>query len=444
MFIGAFDPVIYKSLSLLRIELGLFLLLNILSVFLLLKSFLKPSITNSKTLLYTLLFYTILLNSIPDVFEFLYWYPSVTAYQLGLSLLLIFVANIFFESKKRISKNQYLIYNSLIIIIIIGLLELFIIPIGISIIIKIISNYYKKESIKKDLFLLGLTGLFSAIMIAGPGNYERVIVENPTGVIIGFYLAFKSLIYLLGYLFQNPTFLLGNVLFLSISFNAIYKNNTFIFKIPKINPLYSLLFSLAVSYLIFLPSTLALTSLPAGRIFDLASFIFTILWLFGLLVFINYYKAHFSFELPRVYQIIIASSMLMFVFSGIYITNPYEFAQKKKGSVLIYGNILNAYHTLFYEAKPFNEDMIRRYKNFRLAEENKEKTLVVKPLNHHPEMLIFVDISDIQSPGTWIFNWEAKYYGMDSIRIEKQDTTIEEKIKVEIEENLYRNTQTQN
>ena len=443
MFIGAFDPVIYKSLFLLRVELGLFLVLNIFSVFILIKSILKPNISSRKILLYTLLFYVVLLNSIPDVFEFLYWYPSVTAYQFGLSLLLIFVANMFFESKKRISKKLYLIYNSLIVIILVGLLELFIIPVGISIIIKIITNYYNKETAKQDLFLIGLAVFFSAVMVAGPGNYERVIVENPTGIIVGFYLAFKSLIYLLGYLFQNPTFLLGSILFLSISFRAIYKTNSFVFNIPKINPIYILLFTLTVSYLIFLPSTLALTCLPAGRIFDLVSFVFSILWLFSLLVFVNYYKEHFSFELPRVYQIIIASSMLMFVFSGIYITNPYEFAQKKKGSVLIYGNILNAYNTLLFEAEPFDKDMIERYENFRAAEEKNKKTLLVKPLEHHPEMLIFVDITDIQSPGTWIFNWEAKYYGMDSIRIEKQDTIIEEKIKVEIDENLYENIQTQ-
>jgi hypothetical protein len=159
--------------------------------------------------------------------------------------------------------------------------------------------------------------------------------------------------------------------------------------------------------------------------------------MFSLASFHYYYRDKYSFRLPVFYQKIIALLMLMFVFSGIYITNPYEFAQKKKGSVLIYGNILNAYHTLFFEAKAFDQDMIARYENFRAAEQNNQKTLVVKPLEHHPEMLIFVDITDIQSPGTWIFNWEARYYGMDSICIEKPDTIINEEIKQEIQENLF-------
>jgi hypothetical protein len=377
------------------------------------------------------------LNAIPDVFEFLYWFPSVTAYQFGLSLLLIFIANIFFERRNRISSIRYLIINSIIAIIIVGLLELFIIPVGIALLISIYIRFKNKDSIKTDILILFITLVFSMIMIVGPGNYERVIVENPTGVIVGFYLAIKSLIYLLGYLFQNPTFVLGNILFMGLGYKLISKDSYINFTIPIMHPIWSLLFTITITYLIFLPSTLALTSLPAGRIFDLAAFIFSLLWIFTLISFQAYYKEKHSFNISKFYQSLIALLMLMFVFSGIFITNPYEFAQKKKGSVLIYGNILNAYNTLLFEAKPFDKEMIERYENFRSAEENNKKTLLVKPLEHHPEMLIFVDITDLQSPGTWIFNWEAKYYGMDSICIEKSDTIIHERIKQEIQEDLF-------
>ena len=426
MFIGAFDPVIYKSLLLLRIELGAFFVLNIFSVFLLFKSILKPTVSIRSILLYTLAFYVVLLNTIPDIFEFLYWFPSVTAYQFGLSLLLIFIANIFFKKKKRISKTQYFIFNSLIVILIVGLLELFIIPIGLALLISIYQEFKNQKSIKTNLSLAFIALAFSVLMVIGPGNYERVIVENPTGVIVGFYLAVKSLIYLLGYLYQNPTFVLGNILFMGFGYKLISKYSYINFTIPRIHPIWSLLFTISTTYLIFLPSTLALTSLPAGRIFDLAAFIFSLLWLYSLLNFQTYYREKYSFKISKFYQSLIASLMLMFVFSGIFITNPYEFAQKKKGSVLIYGNILNAYNTLFFKAEAFDKDMIERYKNFRRAEESNKKTLLVKPLEHHPEMLIFVDITDIQSPGTWIFNWEAKYYGMDSICIEKSNTIIQE------------------
>ena len=244
MFIGAFDPVIYKSLSLLRVELGMFFLLNIFSVFLLFKSILKPAVSNRKILLFTLAFYTVLLNAIPDVFEFLYWFPSVTAYQFGLSLLLLFIANIFFERKKRISKIQYFIFNSLMIFIIVGLLELFIVPIGLALLISIYEEFKNHKSIKTNIGLAFIAFTFSVIMIIGPGNYERVIVENPTGVIVGFYLAIKSLIYLLGYLFQNPTFVLGNILFMGFGYKLISKERNINFTIPRVHPIWSLFLQL--------------------------------------------------------------------------------------------------------------------------------------------------------------------------------------------------------
>lgn len=418
MFLGAFDPVIYKSISLLRFELLFLFVFNIFSVFLLIKSVLIQGYPNRKILLYTLLFYTVLLNSIPDVFEFIYWFPSATAYQLGLSLLLIFIANIFFVKNNRLSKVNYLVLNSLIAFVTIGLLELFIIPIGLSLLLNIFIQLQDKKSIKSDLIILFITILFSLVLVLAPGNYIRMNVENSSGMMDGLFLATKSMIYLLGYLFQNATFVLGSILFFSLSNKAIQEGNIFNYKIPYIKPLWALAFSLLIVYLIFLPSTLALTSLPAGRIFNIAAFIFSVLWLFNIMVFQNYYKEKISFKLPAFYQIIIALAMLLFVFSGIFITNPYEFAKKKKGSVLIYGNILNAYNTLFFEAIPFDKDMKERYKEFNQAQKNDKKTLLVKPLKHRPEMLIFVDITDIQSPGNWIFNWEAKYYGLDSIYIE--------------------------
>ena len=437
MFIGAFDPVIYKSLILLRIELGLFLVFNIFSVFLLIKSLIKKEFPNRRILLYTLLIYSVLLNSIPDIFEYLYWYPSVTAYQFGLSLLLVFIANILFKNSRRLSSVKYTLLNSLMAIVLVGLLELFIIPIGISLLLNLFILYRKKKSLKPDLIIILFTIASSLIVVAAPGNYIRINVENSYGAIIGMYLAIKSMIYLLGYLFQNATFVLGSILFIGVTNKAIGEGNFFIHKIPFIKPLWSIAFTIIITYFIFLPSTLALTSLPSGRIFDIAAFIFSILWLFNLITFQNYYREKLSFKLSKFYQVIISFAMLLFVFSGFFIINPYEFAQKKKGSVLIYGNILNAFNTWFFQAKPFDKDMKERYNKFNVAQKNNEKTLLVKPLEHHPEMLIFVDITDIQSPGTWIFNWEAKYYGMDSICIENADTLILEKAKTKINENLY-------
>lgn len=436
MFLGALDPLAFKSIFLLRIELLLFMVFNFFSIFLLIKALLKPSTSSKKILIFSLVFFTIFLNAAPDTFELLYWYPSVTAYLLGLSLLCIFVANMFFVASDRLKPTIYIILNSLIAIISIGLLELFIIPIILSLLLNIYGKYKNQKPIKSEIIILIFGIISSVIVVAAPGNFVRMQVESQMNIVIGIYLAIKSMIYILGYIFQNPVFVLGSILFISFPNKLIFKKNIFSFKIIKLHIFWSTLFLLLMTFLILLPSSLATGKLPPGRVFNSAMFIFYLLWILNLINFKIYFNNKVSFKISPLYQRFIAMAMILFVFSGVFVINPYEFSQKKKDSVLLYGNILNAYKTLFLDAKAFENDMNERYDSFIDAQNNNKKTLVVKPLKHTSEMLLFVIITDISEPGTWIFNWEGKYFGMDSICIENKDTTIVDTVMSEIDNNL--------
>jgi hypothetical protein len=314
----------------------------------------------------------------------------------------------------------------------VGLLELFIVPIVLSLVITIYSKYRNKKSIKNEIIILGITILAAIIVIAAPGNFVRMQVESPMSIIIGIYLALKSMVYLLGYIFQNPIFILASILLLSFPIKNIFGKDFLSFNLIKLHPIWSAFLLLFVPLIVILPSTLALGQLPPGRVFNGATFFFYILWTYSLINFKVYYQKKISFEMSSFYRKTISILMIMFVFSGVYVINPYEFSQKKKDSVLLYGNILNAYKTLLFDADSFNKDMQSRNRQFKNAQNNKTKTLVVKPLKHTSEMLLFVDITDLSDPGTWIFNWEAKYYGMDSILLINNDTTILEKISQEI------------
>lgn len=432
MFLGSLDPMAFKSIFLLRIELLLFMAFNFYSIFLLTKSLLKPILSSKKILIFSLVFYTIFLNAAPDTFELLFWYPAVTAYQFGISLLLIFIANMFFVQSDRIKPSHYLLLNSLIAIVAIGLMEIFIIPIILSILISIYLKYKNQKSIKPEIIILSFAIFSSIVVIVAPGNYVRLETESASNILIGIYLAIKSMIYILGYIFQNAVFVLGSILFISFPNKLIFKNDIFNFKLIKLHPLWSTLFLLLITFIMILPSTLATGKLPPGRVFNSATFIFYILWLMNLLNFKIYYNNKLSFEISNFYQKTIAFVMIMFVFSGVFVINPYEFSQKKKDSVLLYGNILNAYKTLLLDAKNYENDMNERYNSFTEAQNNKKKMLVVKPLEHPVEMLLFVDITNLSEPGAWIFNWEGKYYGMDSICIENNDTVIMDAIIPEI------------
>ena len=441
MFLGAIDPLSFNSYFLLKIELLLFMVFHFFSIFLLTKSILKPNYSSKKIFIFSLVFYTIFLNAAPDTFELIYWYPSVTAYLLGLSLLLIFIANMIFVDTDRLKPTFYIILNSLIAVMLTGLLELYIIPLLIAISIKVYLNFKSKKPIKREFIIISLIVISAIIVVAAPGNYVRMTAETPMSVIIGIYLAVKSMIYILGYIFQNPVFVLGSILFISFPNKLIFENKIFNFRIIKLHPLWGIIFLLFITFIMLLPSTIALGKLPPERVFNIAAFVFYILWVVNLINFKTYFNGKINFEISNFYKKSIAIVMIIFVFSGVYVVNPYEFSQKKKDSLLLYGNILNAYKTLFMDAKDYDRDMKERYNSFTEAQRNNKKTLTVKPIEHPSEMLLFLKITNISEPGTWIFIWEAKYYGMDSIYIENKDTNIIDAISPEINNNLLNENQ---
>jgi hypothetical protein len=113
------------------------------------------------------------------------------------------------------------------------------------------------------------------------------------------------------------------------------------------------------------------------------------------------------------------------MFSGIYITNPYDFANKKKGSLLLYGNVLNAYYTLLFEAKEYDNEMTMRYKQFEKARRLGNNSIIIKPLEYSPKVLTFANINEKESTKTWIFKWEADYFNIDSVIIEDRNIDIQ-------------------
>jgi hypothetical protein len=419
MFIGAFDPLRFESLTLFRFSLLLFHLLHVFSYFILIKSFLSKKITNRRIVLISLAIYTVSLNIIPDLLEHLYWFPSVTAYQFGSSLLLINAATILFRLQSRISNNSYLFLSIVLSIITIGLLELFIVPITLLFILEFIYRLKHKNSVRQVLFIL-LMILFASIVITfAPGNFMRMGPTEYYNLILGPYLAIKSVFYLLAYLFQHPTFVLGSILLFAIVAELLNKNeqiSSFINFNYSIG--YTLLFLILIPLIIFLPSTIALRSLPAGRIFDLAATLFYPVWIIFIIHFAFYYRhKYYSFKLSVFYRKLLIFLMLLFTFSGVYITNMYDFAHNKKQSTIIHGNILNAYVTLYRDAKGFDKDMTNKQKVFKQAQKNNLKTITVHPFKYHPRILLLVDWNESQYVNKWFFSWEVNYYGLDSIYI---------------------------
>ncbi len=418
MFIGAFDPLRFESLTLFRISLLLFQLLFITSIFTLFRSIIKTEISNSKILIFSLAFYAIFINGLPDVLEFLYWFPSVTAYQLGISLYLIFLANFFFHKTGNLSNIVFFIFNSLLAIIIIGLIELFVIPMIITSLIFLFYSLKKKKNFKYELSILGIIVFASLITVLAPGNFERMS-ELPVNerLILGTTLSIKGTFFTVGYFFQSGTFILSSILFLSLA-NLLIHKKLVKFNIPRFHPAILILASIFTLVLLFFPASTALRYLPPGRVFNLVGFFLFFVWLITLLVFVNYFQKIISFLLPAIYIKILFAFLILSLFSGVFIIDKYKFAQGENDSIFINGNILNAYYGLFYEAKGFDQEMRNKRKTLEIAQKKNKKTIHLQPLSPHPKTLLLVDWNEEKYHNKWLVSWEAKYYNLDSIYIE--------------------------
>lgn len=422
MFIGAFDPLRFESIYIFRLSLLFFQLSFILSIFTIIKSISKQTTSVRKVIIFSLSFYIIFINGIPDVLEFLYWFPSVTAYQLGLSLHLIFIANYFFNRTNRLSNSKYFIYNSILAIIIIGLIELSVIPLAITSLLFIIASYYNhKRNIKIELIIGIMILIFSLITILAPGNYMRMSDLSLTNRLLGgAILAIKSSIFSIGYLFQNTSFILSSILFISLIKHLI-NEKVFAFEIPKFQIKYILLLSIIIIPLILFPATAALSYIPPGRVFNFIQFYIIIIWLIGIILFVNYYKEKYVFKIPYIYNIIISIFVVLFLFSGVFVVDKYKFSKGEKGAIFLNGNILNAYYVLINEASGFDNAMTNKKAFFVKTKSQNKKVVHIKPLDPHPKLLLLVDWNDKQYQNKWVTIWESKYYNIDSIFIEELD-----------------------
>ena len=425
MFIGAFDPLRFESLALFRFSLLFFQLFFIASIFTLFRSIIKEGISRTETTIYALSFYVVFINGIPDVLEFLYWFPGVSAYQFGLSLFIFFISNYVNYRKKTLVKTNYVIVNSLLILLIIGLVEVFILPLFIAIIIIYFINVRSNYNNKSTFGFLIVLSVASVIVMMAPGNFERLsVIPGDTSFLVGAYKAVQSFILLVGFFLQNATFVFVSILFMGLSSRIELNEDIANSFLIKTHPFLITVASIFFSILLFFPVTVAIQHIAPGRVFNFVSFFFALLWFFNILIWVYRYKSKVSFKISKVYSIVFLALAFMFLFSGVYITDKYKFSQGYNDAIYLNGNILGAYSNLLFTASNYDKEMKKRVELFSNAQKKELKTISVAPLIYKPKTLVFYDFNEIQKPGTWLSNWEVKYYNLDSIYIEPVQLSI--------------------
>jgi len=415
MFLGAIDPFAYNSIFGLRFSLVLLQLFTIFSIFLLVKSITTKKTSLTKLLIATLSFYIVFINSTISLFEFVFWYPVASAYQLAVALITIFLSLVLFENQNRLSVNIFLFLTAVVIFITIGLIELSIIPLGIISVLNIWANIKLKKNFYPSIVIVVIIIGFSLLMILAPGNYIRHdMIGNTINIKLSITLSIQMAIYTIGYLFQNPVFVLSSILFISFTFLKIKNNQSFSITIPRIKPWLIFLSSFVIIIFIFLPSVLILKHLPPSRVINFVSYFIMIIWVFDIVLIVNYYKNTFSFSIQKGVVSILVATTVIFSFSGVIIIDKNEFAHGNYKSIYFNGNIVKAYYILLFEAGKHDNHMNKRDAIIRNARKNGKAGVQIYPFKHNTSLINFINLNETN----YSFNWEAKYYNLDSIYIE--------------------------
>ena len=252
-------------------------------------------------------------------------------------------------------------------------------------------------------------------MVLAPGNYVRhEILGGQTNLSQAIILSLETLILTIGYIFKNPTFILINILFITyISSKIIPKNSVLSIEIPLIKPWIALLLSLVSILAIIFPSTLILKHLPPSRVLNFISYFIFILLTINIVNFINYYKTQIHFTASKSIQKLLIGLIFISIFSGVVVINKADFAHRNYSTLYFTGNIIKAYYVLIFEAKTFDNQMKIRNSSLQNKLGTNKTSGIIQAIEHKTSLINFINLNE----SNYQFNWEAKYYGLDSIYI---------------------------
>jgi len=420
MFLGAMNPWKNESLLFFRLYLLAFQGVFIISLFYLFKQF-AINLGTNKVMIFTLFFYLIFLHTIPNLFQFLYYYPSVSAYQIGASAQLIFISLFIASLYNYITNNIYLTLSIILTIFIIGLNELFIIPLGCLSILFILIKNKQSKSIKYEMIILSIIIIFSLVVVLAPGNYQRIqCYSNNISISSALLLSAKSFVSILGYYLQSITFILSSLLFVFILKNQITIGNIRRIDISRKQLFFSFFISLIILVILLFPAIYSLKCNPLLKVMNHLAFYFFFIWFSNLYLLSNYYSYDSRPLTPTLFIKVLAISILISIFSSAYITNYDKHWNK---TIFFNGNYMKVNYTLFFQAKTYDKEITERYDFFSRTKSNLQRTIIIKALTFQPDILVEMPCNNTKSdyiPNN-MFLREKQYYKIDTIYCIKND-----------------------
>jgi hypothetical protein len=382
------------------------------SIYCLVKNIISDAMSIASKHLITLIFLLIYLNNIPSTTECIYWMTSSLIYFLP-SILTIYTLALLAKTQ-QIDKDKPIIHFGIIflIIAIIGMTEInmFFLIEFMSLII-LYEIFIKKHLNRNHLICWVIILLASIFEISAPGNYQRMQAFPEH---YQFFFAVKESLFAfvkisVSYI-QSPSFIITTLIF--ISFLPTILGIDFIKKITNFSPFILLPLSILILISLYFPVIFSTGMNPALRVHNTIALYFVLAWFFNIG---NLYQ--YLLKKNKITVIEVPSYLTKLLSAAAIILTITQFTKEPGKEIICEGNIFHTYYDLFLNATRYNQEMNSREYLIRQAVDKHKKSVDVPRLTAIPKTIYFIDIT--KDASYWVNQCEAKYFGIDSIRIEK-------------------------
>lgn len=348
--------------------------------------------------------------------ELLYWYSGAINYAFIFSLELFFLgALISIACGTGKKKTWHMIIASVLGFLVGGgnqMSSLNMLIIAATAIL-FITLFRKWKKYRILMIPIGFSIVGSVLSYAAPGNWVRARPDNMMSPIKAIFVSFYYCLDLSVSKWITWPVILLTAIMIPVFWNIAKKTD---FKFPC--PILALLYGYCITSAMFTPSLFSLGNIGAGRIQGLAYWVFICMLTLCTGYVTGWAQKKYeknncpadpedgSLSPDFCWWILACIGFLGFSYAITVIPVPYYYTATSAMSDIMNGN-----------AKGYARECEMRVEAYR---DGTGREVVVNQLENQPELLFFNDISD--DPEDWINLGVARYYGLKSVAVQKEDT----------------------
>lgn len=388
MFLGSFNPLVYRSFTIYKLLPVLFLIFLTASLYRLITLLTHKQFSRKSNLALALIFLIIYLHQMHTVAQSIYWMSGALTYQVANILLVFFLASLYryyqLEQNRRSLLQKILI--SVLLFATIGCNET-----TMAIVVFLIGCFFLISLIKaqKDFFLLWLvilTAVACCLVIFAPGNAIR-LKEYPLRHDFVFSLVHALLVPVnnsFNWLVNSPILLISVLLV-----PVVAKQVPHIPTLNRVHPVIGLLVlygCLASGYFVAYWSKHG-PSPPRAQ--DTIYFVFLLGWFANLLILAQFFRQKYNFvTIPGYVTGVLVFWGILMIFYG-----------KQSNIRIAYADLLSG------QAYRYNQEMEARY---QLLTNSSCQICPIQAAKNRPKSIFFEEVTP---DTTWENTYYAKYFG---------------------------------